>query len=245
MPVWGIAVASRFLAVGARACWGAPDAGVIVIQAHYNARNGAEGVGLLQAGAPAPDVIAQLMAHAGRRRAAQGNMLVGRETIDAMIARFECQSGSLARRLVDALAAGDAAGGDARGRQSSALRVVRPSNGDGYDVFSHRHIDLRVDDHPHPCQELARLLDLYELVHEVTADEEWVPATPEVVTRLQRGLAALGYYKAAASGILDDPTRAALTCLAHCTTYAGAFPKGLGTLTGGCSRMSKREPHPR
>lgn len=247
-PAWGIAIASRFLAVGARTCWGAPDAGVVVIQAHFNARNGAEGVALLRQGTPAADVIAKLMAKdphrdlrqmavidpegrvstytgpkcgawaggvAGGNCAAQGNMLVSGRGAAAMVARFERQQGTLARRLVDALAVGDAEGGDARGRQSAALLVVRPSEAELYDVFSHRNIDLRIDDHADPFRELSRLLDLYELVHEKTAEEERLPATPEVLTRLQEGLASFGYYEARPTGVLDGSTREALKRLAY------------------------------
>ncbi|MDR7488518.1 MAG: DUF1028 domain-containing protein [Armatimonadota bacterium] len=247
-PAWGIAIASRFLAVGARTCWGAPDVGVVVIQAHLNARNGSEGLQLLRKGVPATDVIERLMARdryrdlrqmavidregcvatytgaqcrvwagglVGRACAAQGNMLVSGRGVEAMVARFEAGAGSLARRLVQALAVGDTAGGDARGRQSAALLVIRPSAEELYDVFSYRNIDLRVDDHPEPVQELSRLLDLYELVHEPTDDSERLPPEPEVVARLQTGLAALGYYNAPVTGTIDEPTREAMGRLVH------------------------------
>ncbi len=62
VPAWGIAISSRFLAVGARTCWGAPDAGVVVLQAYLNADNGPKGIALLQQGLTASDVIEQLMA---------------------------------------------------------------------------------------------------------------------------------------------------------------------------------------
>jgi uncharacterized Ntn-hydrolase superfamily protein len=247
-PAWGIAIASRFLAVGARTCWGGVGAGVIVIQAHFNARNGVEGVQLLREGVPASDVVDRLMAKdphrdlrqigivdregriatytgkgckawAGGRAsvtcAAQGNMLVNGRGVEAMVEHFETQPGTLARRLVDALAIGDAKGGDARGRESSALLVVRPSADDLFDVFSHRNIDLRVDDHPEPFQELSRLLDHHELVHEPSTDQERLEPTPEVVQRLQAGLAALGYYEGSASGVLDSATRAAMKQLTY------------------------------
>jgi uncharacterized Ntn-hydrolase superfamily protein len=94
----------------------------------------------------------------GDRYAAQGNILTGPEVVEAMARTFERTAGDLASRLVAALAAGQEAGGDARGRQSAALLVVR--EGGGYGGFNDRFIDLRVDDHATPIAELQRLLDI-------------------------------------------------------------------------------------
>lgn len=247
-PAWGIAVASRFLAVGARTCWGAIDAGVAVIQAHFNVQNGADAVELMRRGVPAHETIDRLMARdphralrqmaavdrqgrvatytgddckawAGGRLgascAAQGNMLLNGRGVDAMVAAFEARTGSLARRLVDALAVGDAAGGDARGRESAALFVLRPAPDDHFDVFSYRSIDLRVDDHADPFTELSRLLDLYELVHEASTPDEELPATPNIMGRLQGALRVLGYFDGPSTGSLDAATRAAMKRLAY------------------------------
>jgi uncharacterized Ntn-hydrolase superfamily protein len=90
--------------------------------------------------------------------AVQGNLLAGPEVVDAMAAAFETTEGELANRLVMALAAGQAAGGDARGRQSAALLVVRA--GAGYMGANDRLIDLHVEDHPTPIEELRRLLGI-------------------------------------------------------------------------------------
>lgn len=89
---------------------------------------------------------------------AQGNILVGPETVDALAASFESSSGPLAERLLDALDAAQAAGGDARGMQSAALAIARPLGGSA--GFSDRVIDIRVDDHRAPLVELRRLLRL-------------------------------------------------------------------------------------
>jgi uncharacterized Ntn-hydrolase superfamily protein len=246
-PAWGIAVASRFLAVGARTCWGAADAGVAVIQAHFNVQNGVAALDLMRSGVPAPDAVDRLMAadphralrqiaaidragrvatytgggcqawaggRAGRSCAAQGNMLHNGRGVEAMVDAFEASAGSLARRLVDALAVGDAIGGDARGRESAALLVVRPAPGEHFDVFSYRSIDLRVDDHSDPFTELSRLLDLHDLVHETTAPDEQLTG-PDVVVRLQRALRVLGYYDGPFTGTLDADTRAAIKRLAY------------------------------
>ncbi|AHF03234.1 major pilin protein fimA [Marichromatium purpuratum 984] len=94
----------------------------------------------------------------GMHYAVQGNLLAGPEVVAAMAAAFESTPGALSSRLVAALAAGQAAGGDQRGRQSAALLVVRA--GAGYQGESDRLVDLRVDDHPAPIRELGRLLDI-------------------------------------------------------------------------------------
>jgi len=94
----------------------------------------------------------------GTNFCAQGNILVGAEVVDAMVMSFERSSGPLAERLLAALDAAQAAGGDARGMQSAALVVTRPLAGSG--GFSDRVIDLRIDDHKAPLVELRRLLNL-------------------------------------------------------------------------------------
>ena len=88
---------------------------------------------------------------------AQGNILAGPEVVDAMVASIESSSGPLAERLMDALDAAQAAGGDARGMQSGAILVVAPRVRGG---FSDRVVDIRVDDHEEPLAELRRILDL-------------------------------------------------------------------------------------
>ena len=94
----------------------------------------------------------------GKGYCCQGNILTGTDVIQAMAGTFESTRGPLAERLLAALRAGQAAGGDKRGRQSAALLVAR-RNG-GYRGRNDRYIDLRVDDHKRPIQELARLLAL-------------------------------------------------------------------------------------
>jgi uncharacterized Ntn-hydrolase superfamily protein len=98
----------------------------------------------------------------GTGYAVQGNILAGPEVIEAMAGAFEKSTGPLADRLLAALAAGQDAGGDRRGRQSAALLVVR--DGWGYGGFNDRFRDLRVDDHPTPIKELRRVLDVHRRV---------------------------------------------------------------------------------
>ncbi len=92
--------------------------------------------------------------HSGDNYSAQGNMLVGRETIDAMARAFEETQGRLAERLVVALEAGQAAGGDKRGRQSAALLVRAPPSA------LWEGADIRVDEHADPVAELRRIFDI-------------------------------------------------------------------------------------
>jgi uncharacterized Ntn-hydrolase superfamily protein len=94
----------------------------------------------------------------GKDYAVQGNLLAGPAVVEAMAVAFETAQGDLASRLVMALAAGQAAGGDRRGRQSASVLVVRA--GGGYMGVSDRYVDLHVEDHPAPIRELRRLLDI-------------------------------------------------------------------------------------
>ena len=97
----------------------------------------------------------------GENYAVQGNILTGEAVVIAMEKAFLETEGNLADRLYAALTAGDAEGGDARGRQSAALIVVR--EGGGYGGYNDRAIDIRVDDHPTPFRELGRLLDYAQM----------------------------------------------------------------------------------
>lgn len=94
----------------------------------------------------------------GENYCAQGNILAGAEVVDGMARAFETTAGPLAERVLAALEAGQAAGGDARGMQSAALVIAKPLGGAA--GFSDRVIDLRVDDHRAPLVELGRLLRL-------------------------------------------------------------------------------------
>ncbi|QIK66092.1 DUF1028 domain-containing protein [Nocardioides sp. HDW12B] len=124
--------------------------------------------------------------------AVQGNILVGPEVVEAMLEAWRSSDETLplGRRLLDALQAGDAAGGDRRGRQSAALFVV--SEGAGYDGGDDVAVDLRVDDHTDPCAELARLVDLHELYLTASTDEEKVAVDDALREELESRATALG-----------------------------------------------------
>ena len=94
----------------------------------------------------------------GKTWSAQGNILVGPQVPEAMGRAFEATQGELAEKLFAALKAGDAAGGDSRGRQSASMLVVRKRG--GRNINNDRYIYINVDDNPDPFKELRRLLDL-------------------------------------------------------------------------------------
>jgi uncharacterized Ntn-hydrolase superfamily protein len=145
---------------------------------------------------------------AGAGYAAQGNILVSRATVDALAETFETTSGSLVERLIAALAAGQAAGGDSRGMQSAAILVVREHG--GYSGFNDRYIDLRVDDHPSPIEELRRLMVLHSLYLERTAPGAAIALTKGLIREIQNMLVAAGDYTGTPTGEYDEATDEAL-----------------------------------
>jgi uncharacterized Ntn-hydrolase superfamily protein len=129
----------------------------------------------------------------GNGYAAQGNILVSGETVDALAETFEASLGSLVERLLECLAAAQAAGGDRRGQQSAALLVVE-RNG-GYAGLSDSVVDLRVDDHERPIEELRRIYELHDLLFGKTPRERWVPVDEALRAELRGRLDALGYER--------------------------------------------------
>jgi uncharacterized Ntn-hydrolase superfamily protein len=129
--------------------------------------------------------------------AAQGNILVSAETVDAIAATFESSSGPLAERLLDCLDAAQAAGGDRRGQQSAALLVVEKDG--GYAKLSDTVVELRVEDHPRPLEELRRVYRLHEALFGETPRDEWLTVDDALAQELRERLAKLGY-----DGDLED-----------------------------------------
>jgi uncharacterized Ntn-hydrolase superfamily protein len=125
--------------------------------------------------------------------AVQGNCLAGPEVLEAMERAWagSAADAPLQDRLLAALAAGDAAGGDRRGRQSAAMLVVR--DGAGYGGLDDVAVDLRVDDHPAPIEELARLLDLHELYLTASTEDEKVVVDEALRTELEAFAAGAGH----------------------------------------------------
>lgn len=133
----------------------------------------------------------------GPSYAAQGNILVSAETVDAIAETFESSSGPLAERLLACLDAAQAAGGDRRGQQSAALLVVEQDG--GYANLSDTVVELRVEDHEQPLAELRRLYGLHEAIFGETPRDEWLPVDEALAKELRERLAKLGY-----DGELED-----------------------------------------
>jgi len=119
----------------------------------------------------------------GRGYAAQANIMVSDATVRSMADTFERTRGSLADRLLAALVAGQAGGGDKRGMQSAALLVVRA--GAGYLGATDRYIDIRVYDGPDPIRELQRLYELHKLYFFTTDSADLLPITPALERELE------------------------------------------------------------
>ena len=190
---WGVAVASRYFAVGSVVPWAEAGVGAIATQANVNVGYGPRGLELLRAGLSAKQVLDRLLAEdtfegkdgrqvaiidgkgniaaftgpnaphwagdrQGRNWSAQGNILAGPQVPEAMGKAFEATQGELAEKLWAALKAGDAAGGDSRGKQSASMLVVRKRG--GRNINNDRYIYINVDDAPDPFPELRRLLNI-------------------------------------------------------------------------------------
>jgi uncharacterized Ntn-hydrolase superfamily protein len=221
---WGVAVASRFLAVGALSAWAESDVGAVATQSWIKASYGTDGLRLMREGADARDALDTLLAaDAGREQrqvgivsangraaaytgsaclpwagervgtgyAAQGNMLVSEATLGALVESFHSSGPApLAERLIAALTAAQAAGGDRRGQQAAAVLVARRAGGYlGADIV----VDLRVDDHPAPVEELTRLYALHQLYFGSTPEEEWLAVDEQLEAELGQRLDRLGY----------------------------------------------------
>jgi uncharacterized Ntn-hydrolase superfamily protein len=124
--------------------------------------------------------------------AAQGNILVGKETVDAMAVTFAGNGQlPLAQRLLECLAAAQAAGGDRRGQQSASLLVVERDG--GYASLSDTVVDLRVEDHERPIEELRRIYGLHQRLFNSTPRDEWLPLEGELRAEVDARLSRLGY----------------------------------------------------
>jgi uncharacterized Ntn-hydrolase superfamily protein len=238
---WGIAVQSKFLAVGSAVPWARAGAGAVATQSWANTSYGPRGLAMMEEGLPAEEVIARLTkddedralrqvgvvdasGHAaaftgeecfdwaghivGENYTCQGNILVSEDTVKAMAETFEDTQGPLVDRLLNALRAGQRAGGDRRGKQSAAILVVREKG--GYGGFNDRYVDLRVDDHATPIEELARLLKLHSLYLGETDPHDLVKIEGELASEIQEILRRTGYYEGAATAVYDEATKKAL-----------------------------------
>ena len=221
---WGVAVQSKFLAVGSVVPWAEPHVGAVATQSYANPRYGPDGLALLRQGLAAKEVVRRLTeadderetrqlgvvdaegraatftgtechdwagGRTGAGYAAQGNILVSAETVDALAETFEAETGSLAERLLACLAAAQAAGGDRRGQQSASLLVVERDA--GYAGLSDVVVDLRVDEHERPIEELHRLYGIHQALFGKTPKEEWLELDDTLRAEVEERLARLGY----------------------------------------------------
>jgi len=239
----GVAVQSKFPAVGAIVPAAKAGVGAVATQALANVAWPAEALALMEKGVEPAEVVKRLAAAdkdaddrqlgivdargraatftgkrcfdhasgiAGDGFAAQGNILVSRATVEAMARAYEAARAAkkpLAERLLAALEAGQAAGGDRRGKQSAALLVVKP--GGGYGGIGDKWVDLRVDDSPEPIAELKRL---YFDVHQYYFGEpaRLLPIDAALAGELRVALRKLGHLKSAPTGPWDAESKRAL-----------------------------------
>lgn len=223
---WGVAVASKFLAVGSAVPAAVAGVGAVATQADANVAYKGLVLSHLDEGATAPVALQRLIEEdegrshrqvgivdldgtaashtgadcipwAGGRTgdgyAVQGNCLAGEEVVEEMERAWLASDADapLQDRLMAALAAGDAAGGDKRGRQSAAILVVREEA--GYGGLDDVAVDLRVDDHPVPLEELTRLLGLHELYLTASTEEEKVVVDDALRAELETFAAGAGH----------------------------------------------------
>lgn len=226
----GVAVASKFLAVGAVVPWLRAGAGAVATQAHANVAYGPDGLAMIESGLTAQQALDRLVAadserglrqagivdchgnaatwtgpgcsdwaggRAGDGFCCQGNILTGPEVVDAMAEGYTTAGGAFADRLLAALDAGQASGGDSRGQQSAALAIVRVAG--GYGGGNDRWIDLRVDDHPTPITELRRLVTLHRVYFDID-NAELLPLDDERLAEIAGQLQQFGALTDATSG---------------------------------------------
>lgn len=239
----GVAVQSKFLAVGSVVPWVKANVGAVATQSWANTSYGPRGLTLLEQGLSPQEVIEELVGadegkslrqvavvsangeaaaftgeecydwaghKIGRHHSAQGNILVSEETVTAMSETFERATGTLAECLLEALAAAQQAGGDSRGKQSAAVYVQQESA--GYGGYNDVKVDLRVDDHPEPIDELQRLYKLHQLFN--APSENFLALEGDVFEEVKRKLADLRMLDHTEYPAYEGPVKDALKTFA-------------------------------
>jgi len=240
---WGVAVQSKFPAVGAMVPFAEAGVGAIATQAAANMAWGPQGLRLFREGVGAREAVRRLVeGDPGREErqlgvvdargeaaaftgtkcmewaghevgdgfTCQGNILYGPAVVRAMARSYESTPGDIADRLLAALQAGQREGGDRRGVQSAALLIVRKDA--GYGGGTDRWVDLRVDDHTSPIEELRRIFQVYDLTILNREDPATLlPISGEVAQSVQHDLAILGFYTGRLPGTWDAAGRVAYT----------------------------------
>src|SRR3989442_11978879 len=237
----GVAVESKFPAVGSAVPFAQAGVGAVATQSYANTTYGPRGLAMLNRGAGPKETLIALTSRdrergkrqvgivdsrgraasytgkecsgwaghiVGRGFACQGNILAGEAVVEAMARAYESTKGGLPVKLLAALVAGQEAGGGRRGPEGAALLVVREKG--GYGGFNDRWIDLRVDDHRRPIDELIRIFNVYDMTMLTREDPgNVVPITPEIARFVQRLLKGAGHFTGAITGRWDAKTQAA------------------------------------
>ena len=244
----GVAVQSKFLAVGAVVPWARAGVGAIATQSYANVAYGPDGLEHLAAGRPATESLRRLIASDDLREERQAGVIDARGGAATHTGRncfawaggrlgdgFAAQGNILAgvgsrpfpELLVACLAAADAAGGDRRGRESAALLVVRA--GGGYGGGNDRWIDLRVDHHDDPIGELGRLLDLQRLYFDRPDVAALRPLDDQTAAEVRATLESLGGGPGGRFGSVYAPMSGAAAADAVPRPFVGEprpFPTG-------------------
>ncbi|MGA3108537.1 MAG: DUF1028 domain-containing protein [Candidatus Bathyarchaeia archaeon] len=253
----GVAVQSKFIAVGSVVPWAKARIGAVATQASANVSYGPRAIKMLEDGLTSSEVLRRLLAedelNQGRQVAVvdakgmvaihtgtgcmewaghvsgdgyscQGNILAGKNVVESMARAYEETAGDLIDRLLAALSAGQRAGGDRRGQQSAALLVVREKG--GYEGFTDRYVDLRVDDSARPIDELKRIFKIYDMTMLSREDpSNLVPITGNVPRVLQSNLKNLGFYEGSVNGSYDEPTKKALRDFVNVNNFENRMHK--------------------
>lgn len=230
----GVAVQSKFLAVGAFVPWARGGTGAAAVQAYPDITHGTRALDLIDGGSSPKETLEVLLqedelrdhrqiglvASDGRSASftgencfefaksvaedcfsAQGNILRSPEVVDAMAETFKSTEGNLGHRLLTALEAAEAAGGEKRGVESAALIVVKPNA--GYGGNHDRWLDLRVDHSDQPIEDLRALFDLHNLYFGKASQSELLRIDHQLAVELTEGLSAIGWWDTA-KGLRDN-----------------------------------------
>ena len=248
---WGVAVQSKFVAVGAIVSYAKANIGAIATQAFVNTSYGPEGLALLKEGRTAEETLKILTEKdpkkeqrqigiidrfgnadsftgkecfdwaghiVGKNHCCQGNILVSEETVKAMSKAFENTTGDLVDRLFAALEAAQAAGGDKRGMESAAILVVREKG--AYDGGTDRYIDVRVDEHPDPINELRKVFAVYDLcLLKRDNPEDIVKIEGEVLELVLEAVTIGGFFKGEKVKSYTQEVKTAFTKWLHTNNF--------------------------
>ena len=240
---WGVAVQSKFVAVGCIVPFAKAGIGAIATQAHANTSFGPKGLKLLKKGLTAEETIRELIkddkqkdvrqlgivdsygnsaAYTGKECfdwaghvlgehfACQGNILESEHVVKGMASAYTDTKGDLVEKLFAALEEGQKLGGDRRGRESAAIFIVKEKG--AYDGGTDKYIDIRVDEHPTPIQELRNVFEIYDMCLLNRDDpSDIIKLEGKSLKIVQERLKIDGFYQGTINGIYDVLTKEALS----------------------------------